>query len=186
MIVDCHVHACAMTPGDGSISPRLRKSLTFRFARWRLGIASDTEEVDADEQAVTGRVVVHTDVFDIPPGGMALVGDPLSLGHVVRNAGPVLVGIVNELPCVVRGAWCVGNVSATSHVPRTTHHAPRTCLVNVSIPLPYEPFVVIRRVDLIDDRWVVYGHADDLPLVRLQNGPGPLPGRGRILEQLLE
>src|SRR5204863_4685441 len=96
------------------------------------------------------------------------------------------VGIVNELPCVVHGAWCAGNASATSHVPRTTHHAARTCLVNVSIPLPYEPLVVIRRVDLIDDRWIVHVHADDLPLVRLQNGPRPLPGRGRILEQLLE
>src|SRR3954452_23133563 len=44
MIVDCHVHACAMMPGNGSISPRLRKSLTFRFARWRLGIVGDTDE----------------------------------------------------------------------------------------------------------------------------------------------
>src|SRR5437899_3648743 len=89
------------------------------------------------------------------------------------------VGIVNELPCVVHGAW-------EMPARRPTYHAPRTCLVNVSIPLPYEPFVVIRRVDLIDDRWIVYGHADDLPLVRLQNGPRALPGRGRILEQLLE
>ena len=44
MIVDCHVHACATTPDHGSLSPRLRKSLTFRFTRWRLGIAGDDDE----------------------------------------------------------------------------------------------------------------------------------------------
>src|SRR5438046_1108268 len=44
MIVDCHVHACATTPGHGFLSSRLRKSLTFCFTRWRLGIAGDDDE----------------------------------------------------------------------------------------------------------------------------------------------
>lgn len=51
MIVDCHVHACAMTSGDGSISPRLRKSLAFRFARWGLGIAGDDETMERSMEA---------------------------------------------------------------------------------------------------------------------------------------
>lgn len=38
MIIDCHVHVIATAPGHGSLSARLRKSLTVRFARWRLGI----------------------------------------------------------------------------------------------------------------------------------------------------
>ncbi len=38
MRIDCHVHVCADTPGHGLVSPRLRKSATFRFMRWELGL----------------------------------------------------------------------------------------------------------------------------------------------------
>jgi predicted TIM-barrel fold metal-dependent hydrolase len=36
MIVDCHVHTCADTPEHGSTSRRLRRTIAFRFMRWRL------------------------------------------------------------------------------------------------------------------------------------------------------
>jgi predicted TIM-barrel fold metal-dependent hydrolase len=38
LIIDCHVHAVADTPGHGRISAKLRRSLTFCFLRWRLNI----------------------------------------------------------------------------------------------------------------------------------------------------
>jgi predicted TIM-barrel fold metal-dependent hydrolase len=38
MIIDCHVHVCATIPGHGSVSPRLTRSLPFRFMRWRLAL----------------------------------------------------------------------------------------------------------------------------------------------------
>jgi predicted TIM-barrel fold metal-dependent hydrolase len=40
MIIDCHVHACATTPGHGSISDTLLHSVTYRLLRWLLGIKS--------------------------------------------------------------------------------------------------------------------------------------------------
>lgn len=40
MIVDCHVHICATTPGHGSTSEYLLRSATYRFLRWLLGIKS--------------------------------------------------------------------------------------------------------------------------------------------------
>jgi predicted TIM-barrel fold metal-dependent hydrolase len=40
MIVDCHVHICADSPGHGSVSSRVLSSPFFRFVRWRLGIKS--------------------------------------------------------------------------------------------------------------------------------------------------
>lgn len=46
MIVDCHVHISACTPGHGSISLQLQNSLAFRFMRWRLklkGYDANTE-----------------------------------------------------------------------------------------------------------------------------------------------
>src|ERR1700730_10549984 len=44
MIVDCHVHACATTPGHGSLSRQLLKKWNFRFIRWRLGLTGDDGE----------------------------------------------------------------------------------------------------------------------------------------------
>jgi predicted TIM-barrel fold metal-dependent hydrolase len=38
MLIDCHVHTSACTPGRGSMSDRLLHSLPMRFARWRLGL----------------------------------------------------------------------------------------------------------------------------------------------------
>jgi predicted TIM-barrel fold metal-dependent hydrolase len=46
MIVDCHVHISAATPGHGSMSDRLQKSLAFRFMRWRLGAKGYDESTE--------------------------------------------------------------------------------------------------------------------------------------------
>jgi predicted TIM-barrel fold metal-dependent hydrolase len=63
MIVDCHVHACATTPGHGSLSARLRKSLTFRFARWRLGIASEDDATM--ERGMEAKLVETVETADL-------------------------------------------------------------------------------------------------------------------------
>jgi predicted TIM-barrel fold metal-dependent hydrolase len=55
LIIDCHVHVCGDTPGHGLVSPRLRKSLTFRFMRWRLGLTPENGE--AIERDVESRLV---------------------------------------------------------------------------------------------------------------------------------
>src|SRR5437867_11961385 len=55
MIIDCHVHVCADTPGHGRVSPRLRRSPTFLFMRWRLGLP--WENGAAMERAVEAKVV---------------------------------------------------------------------------------------------------------------------------------
>jgi len=39
MIIDCHVHISACTPGHGSMSAHLLNSIPFRFMQWRLGIS---------------------------------------------------------------------------------------------------------------------------------------------------
>ena len=38
MILDCHVHISACTPGHGLMSRKLLDSFAFRFMRWRLGL----------------------------------------------------------------------------------------------------------------------------------------------------
>jgi hypothetical protein len=49
MILDCHVHVSAFTPGHGSMSARLLNSLPFTFMRWRFGLDG---EGASDEIAV--------------------------------------------------------------------------------------------------------------------------------------
>jgi predicted TIM-barrel fold metal-dependent hydrolase len=52
MILDCHVHVCATTPEHGCVSARLRRRLTFRFMRWRLGLWSrDDPQLERDVEA---------------------------------------------------------------------------------------------------------------------------------------
>lgn len=58
MILDCHVHVSALTAAHGCMSPRLLRSLPFRFMRWRLGIRGQDE---ATERAIERKLV---DVID--------------------------------------------------------------------------------------------------------------------------
>jgi predicted TIM-barrel fold metal-dependent hydrolase len=43
MIVDCHVHIAACTPGHGHMSEKLLHSAAFRFMQWRFGISGASE-----------------------------------------------------------------------------------------------------------------------------------------------
>ena len=54
MIIDCHVHVSALTPGHGCMSQRVLRSLPFRFMRWRLGIKGEDE---ATERAIEQKLV---------------------------------------------------------------------------------------------------------------------------------
>jgi predicted TIM-barrel fold metal-dependent hydrolase len=56
MIVDCHVHVCATTPGHGSVSPRLRKSTAFWFMRWRLALPGDKDQ-ELLERTIEAKLV---------------------------------------------------------------------------------------------------------------------------------
>ena len=61
MIVDVHVHACSGTPGHGYVSPKLRKSLTIRFARWALGIPGDDDDaLERGMEAYLARTVAES------------------------------------------------------------------------------------------------------------------------------
>jgi predicted TIM-barrel fold metal-dependent hydrolase len=52
MVIDCHVHVSAFTPGHGNMSPRVLGSLPFRFMRWRLGLRGS--------EAATERAIEDT------------------------------------------------------------------------------------------------------------------------------
>lgn len=65
MIIDCHVHAAADTPGHGCVSARVTGSIYFRFIRWRLGItASAGPELERLAETRLLQTVGDADVID--------------------------------------------------------------------------------------------------------------------------
>jgi predicted TIM-barrel fold metal-dependent hydrolase len=56
VVIDCHVHICATTPGHGWMSDALQKSAAFRFMRWRLGIVG----YDAETERQLERKLIET------------------------------------------------------------------------------------------------------------------------------
>ena len=56
MNIDCHVHICALLPPHGIMTPRIYKSLPFRFMQSRLGIQHVEGEEDTTERAITQKL----------------------------------------------------------------------------------------------------------------------------------
>src|SRR4051794_39569055 len=64
MVIDCHVHIAATTPPHGSMSPKLLKSLPFKFMRWRLGLDPEGPAFDAELEDLIDRLIVETTGLD--------------------------------------------------------------------------------------------------------------------------
>jgi uncharacterized protein len=64
VILDCHVHICACSPGHGWMSDRLQKSLAFRFMRWRLGIIGYDEQTERQLEAKLIETIDQTTWLD--------------------------------------------------------------------------------------------------------------------------
>jgi len=64
VIIDCHVHVSAVTPGHGSMSPRLLSSIPFRFMRWRFGLSGEDERSEHQLEARLARTIDETAALD--------------------------------------------------------------------------------------------------------------------------
>lgn len=65
MIIDCHVHAIAATPGRGHLSEYLLRQWNVRFLRWRLGATSrDPETLEKQAEARLIETINATDGID--------------------------------------------------------------------------------------------------------------------------
>jgi predicted TIM-barrel fold metal-dependent hydrolase len=66
VIVDCHVHVCATTPGHGTVSPLLRRRFSFVFMRWRLGVPffADDERIERAVEDRLAQTVQQTKEID--------------------------------------------------------------------------------------------------------------------------
>src|SRR5438874_12852882 len=64
MIVDCHVHISACTPGHGRMSKRLLNSLPFRFMQWRFGLHGASAATECELERVLVRTIEETTDLD--------------------------------------------------------------------------------------------------------------------------
>jgi uncharacterized protein len=62
MIIDCHVHISANTPGHGRMSPRLLRSVPFRFLRWRFGLDGSDAQAERELEQRLVETVAQTPI----------------------------------------------------------------------------------------------------------------------------
>ena len=64
MVIDCHVHVSACTPGHGWLSPTMRTGATFRFMRWRFGLPEYGPECERFVESLLVRTIEQTEQLD--------------------------------------------------------------------------------------------------------------------------
>jgi uncharacterized protein len=64
VIVDCHVHLSAFTPGRGYMSRTLLDSMPFRFMRWKFGLTGEDEHTERTLEEFLARTVAGASPVD--------------------------------------------------------------------------------------------------------------------------
>ena len=64
MVIDCHVHVSACTPGHGMMSQRLLKSAAFRFMQWRFNLHGASLETERELERILVRTLDETTELD--------------------------------------------------------------------------------------------------------------------------
>jgi predicted TIM-barrel fold metal-dependent hydrolase len=64
MILDVHVHISATTAGRGKMSPRLLKSIPFRFMRWKFGVKGEDESAEREIEAKLAETIAGAKKLD--------------------------------------------------------------------------------------------------------------------------
>src|SRR2546428_7082076 len=64
MVIDCHVHVCAASPGHGSLSLSLLKSIPFRFMQWQLGIVPYAAETEREMERKLSETIAQNEKLD--------------------------------------------------------------------------------------------------------------------------
>ncbi len=95
MIVDCHVHVCATTPGHGTVSPTLRRRFSFVYLRLRLGIPffADDERIERVVEERLAETVRQTPEID---AGVVLAFDWAYTDDGRRDDANTHLAVTNE------------------------------------------------------------------------------------------
>lgn len=64
MIIDCHVHVSACTPGHGVMSETLQRQIAFRFLRWKFGLVGVDEQTERAFERILADTLNETTWID--------------------------------------------------------------------------------------------------------------------------
>ena len=64
MILDCHVHISACTPGHGLMSRKLLDSFAFRFMRWKFGLVGEDAGTEFALEQLLARTIDDAQMLD--------------------------------------------------------------------------------------------------------------------------
>src|SRR4051794_34682798 len=64
MIIDCHVHISATTPGHGLMSRKLLDSFAFRFMRWKFGLVGEDAGTEGALESLLTETIDGAQMLD--------------------------------------------------------------------------------------------------------------------------
>ncbi len=93
MIVDCHVHLSAFTPGHGYMSRTLLDSLPFRFMRWKFGLLGEDANTERTLEELLARTVAEANPVN---AAVVLAFDAVHDAAGKRNAARTHFEVAND------------------------------------------------------------------------------------------
>jgi len=94
MLIDCHVHTAALVPGHGSVSSRVRQSLSFRWLRHQLRIPDGTDA--GTEAAMECALFRALDAAPELDAAVVLAFDAVYTRDGVRDHGATHFWVTND------------------------------------------------------------------------------------------
>jgi predicted TIM-barrel fold metal-dependent hydrolase len=175
MRIDCHVHVCADTPGHGLVSPRLRKSATFRFMRWRLGLPQPDGE--AIERAVEAKLIETLHGTEGIDAAVVLAFDAVYDRAGRRDDANTHLYVTNDyaIELARRHRGVLFGASVHPYRPDALAELER-CVAHGAVLLKWLP--VTQNMDPADDRCLPFYEAlahHKLPLLCHTGGENALP-----------
>jgi predicted TIM-barrel fold metal-dependent hydrolase len=177
MIVDCHVHVCATTPGHGSLSLQLLTSLPFRFMRWRLGLPGALSE--AAERAVALALTRAVEGNDLIDAAVILAFDAVHDGDGRLDAENTHLYVTNDYAwelCQSQPKFLFG---ASIHPYRKDAVAElERCVARKAVLLKWLP--IVQDFDPASEKCIPFYEAlahHGLPLLCHTGGEQALPNR---------
>lgn len=93
MIVDCHVHLSAFTPGHGYMSRALLDSAPFRFMRWKFGLAGEDANTERTLEELLARTVTEAEIVN---AAVVLAFDAVFDANGKRDAARTHFEVAND------------------------------------------------------------------------------------------
>src|SRR4051812_39203566 len=174
MIIDCHVHVCACTPGHGKMSETLLKSLPFRFMQWKLGMSGSSEQT---ERALERKLVETIDETTTLDAAVVLAFDGVFTKEGVFDDAKTHLYVTNDYVIQLAAKYPKIRFGASVHPYRKDAvQELERCVAAGAVLMKWLP--IVQNFNPADDRCIPFYEAlahYKLPLLAHTGGEQSLP-----------